>query len=118
MSDEGFGTRFGRSHESADRAEIESELLGPDPELRAEITDGLFQSHQRETNRFGLVIGQGANFHSADGLSLEELPDEFDERQHEFQDGPANFVRIGIPPGRAARRAETLDLGAKGFDLA
>ena len=71
-------------HQPSDRSEIQRQVLRSNPELRPEITNGLFEAHQREPHGFGLLRGQRARVHPPDRLPLQQLPDEFDERSTSF----------------------------------
>src|SRR6185436_358831 len=99
-----------------DRTQIEVQLLERDVELRREIDDGLLEAHERLPDVLGLVAGQRAGFHPADRLTLEDLADQLDERQHELQHGAPHFFRTRVPP-RRLRGRDVLDLLANGFDL-
>src|SRR5580765_7699239 len=104
------------SGQLADRPEIEVQILGLEAELLREITNRLFEPHQREADRLCFLGGQGVRVHSPDCLALQNLADEFHERQHELQHRPANVVRIGVPPGRRGAR-KSIQLGSQRLEF-
>jgi hypothetical protein len=46
--------------------------------------DLLLEPHEREAHTLDLFVGQRASFHSSDSLPFQQLPQEFDEREHEL----------------------------------
>src|SRR5688572_23765201 len=101
------------SYELADRAKIQVQVLGREVELRGQFADGVLEPHEGEANRLGLRIREGSGFHAANGLSLQQLADRFDQREHELADGPPYIVRIRVPARRGTQRAQALELGAQ-----
>jgi hypothetical protein len=63
------------------RPQIQIEFVGRDVELTREIGDGLLKTHQRQTDVLGLGVRERALFHAANRLPLEELADEFYQRE-------------------------------------
>ena len=84
---------------STPHSQIQVEVLRFQIELRPQISDGFLQPHQREAYGFGLLRGDGARFHAADGLAFHELPQELHERQHQLHHRTLHVIGIGIPPG-------------------
>src|SRR5688572_7452496 len=103
-------------HQLSNRTQVEIQVLNGNAELRGDVADRFLELHERAPDVFRLVVGQRAGFHAADRLSLEELADELDERQHQLRDRPLHIVGIRIPSGRRAHR-RALELAAQFFEL-
>jgi hypothetical protein len=105
---------FRKSHYPAERTEIEVEVLGAEPELRADLADRFFELHQRRADRLDFLPGQRLLLHPPDGLALHQLAQEFDDRQHQLGDRslhglglrfPAHRRNIALPPAAQLRAA-------------
>src|SRR5262245_23307884 len=88
----------------ANRSKIKIQLLWCNVELFGEIENRLLQLHEREADVLRFVFGERPGFHAPDRLTLEELPDQLDERQHELQHGPSHFLWIRVPSRRTRGR--------------
>ena len=60
--------------------------------------DLLFEPHEREAHTLHLFVGQRASFHTPHRLPFEELPQEFNEREHELGEPMFDPFRVNIHP--------------------
>ena len=98
-------------------SQIEVQLVGGYVELGRDVADGFLELHQRPPNLFDLMVRERAGVHTADCLPLEELPDEFDEGEHQLRDRLLNVVRVGVPAQRRCAAGGALELVSKVVEL-
>src|SRR5438045_8107408 len=79
--------------------------------------DLFLEAHERETHPLDFVVRQRASLHAANRLSLEKLPHEFHECEHELREPLLDIVGVDIHPlGEDATKpfdfaAELVELG-------
>src|SRR3990172_5648146 len=84
----------------AEGPEVEVQILRVEFEAFCELIDGLLELHQGDPDVLDLFGRQGLFLEASDGLALHQLADEFDEAEHELDDGTLDVFRIRIPSQR------------------
>jgi trehalose synthase len=106
------------SNETAERTEVEVQLVRRQSETLAHGPEGFLETHQRQANGLDLGVGQRARLHAPDRLPLEQLAQKLHERQHELRHGSLHVGGIGVPSRGARRRQAPLQFGAQRVDVA
>src|SRR5262245_6831623 len=87
----------GRSAKTAERAEVQVQLVDAQSETPRELGDRLLQPHQRQPDRLRLLGAQRARVHAANRLLLEQPSQELDQREDELGDGALNVLGTRVP---------------------
>src|SRR5260370_42405423 len=83
----------------AQRAEIEVQVGGSEPEMRGKFVDLGLQRHQRLTHVFDLLFSQRATLHPAYCLSLEKAAQQFNHTKRGFRQYLVNVLRRKVDSG-------------------
>ena len=83
--------------QSADRSEVEVQILRVELETFRELVDRLLELHQRYANVLDLFGGQGLFLEPSYGLTLHQFADKFDEAENKLYDRTLQIFGIGIP---------------------
>src|SRR2546423_12792321 len=83
------------SHELAERAEIDVEILIFQTEDLFQFFHAPFQKHEGLAEALDLVIGKRSVFHPPHGLPLHQLSEQIDQRQNELSEPALDVFRIG-----------------------
>src|SRR5919197_2505292 len=65
------------SHQLAERTEIEIEIFRRQSEFRADVADGLFETHECEADGFNFFTRERLLLHAPNGLPLHQLAQKF-----------------------------------------
>src|SRR5688500_6903841 len=96
--------QFGRREPEklSDRPLLAVEVLDFEAERLPQLLHALLELHASLAEALDLVVGERAGFHAADGLSLHELAEQFDDRQRELREAALDVVRVGVDARRQA----------------
>src|SRR3954471_13495308 len=94
------GRRRGNSEEVAERPEAQVEVAGVEAELALELFHALLELHERLAETIDLFVGQRRVVHPPQRLPFHQLPQEFDEREHELRQPALDRSRVGVDPSR------------------
>jgi len=97
-----------KSHQFAERTEIQVQFLRRQPELRSDLADRLLELHQRRTDGFGFLARQRLLLHAPDRLAFHQPTQEFDDGEDELHDRFLHVFGLGIPARRPRARFELL----------
>jgi hypothetical protein len=100
--------------QTANRSEVEVQILRVEFEALGNLKDGLLQLHQGNADVLDFFRREGFFFETPDGLALHQLTDELDESKDEFDDRALDVFWIGIPTQRRGLWGSSGSWGAWG----
>ena len=92
----GEAASFSSSAKSAQRTEVDVQILARESECRFELLHSLVELQEREPEAFNLFVRQRATIHAADGLMLQNFPQQFYHGQHESRKTVFDMFWIGV----------------------
>src|SRR6478672_441576 len=90
------------SQQPAQRAEVQVQVLVLKAELLLELLHALLEQHEGAVEALDLLVGQPAGVDAAQRLTLHQLAQELDDRQHEL--GEALLDALGVCVDAARQR--------------
>src|SRR5919109_3008488 len=91
--------------EVAERPEVQVQISVLEPEMRLQLLHAPVEPHERFAEPVDLVLAQVPLLHPGQRLSLHELAQELDQREHELREAALDLLGIGVhaPREGAAR---------------
>src|SRR5262249_9382879 len=82
------------------RTEVEVEVLRLEAELGSELLHALVELHEGLAEPLDLLVGERAAVDAPQCLTLHELTQELDDRQHELREPALDALRVGVDAPR------------------
>src|SRR5215211_5756414 len=102
----GLLLRVRLSKEVLERAEIEVELLVGEAEVLLQLLHPLLQRDQGLAESLDLVVAEAACLDPPYRLAFHQLPQQFDEREHELGEPTCDVLSIALDPHRRSTAAK------------
>jgi hypothetical protein len=90
---------------SAQRTEVDVQILVGEPEGFLELLHSLVQLQERKPKSFDLLVRQSAAIHATNGLMLQNFPEQFYHGQYESRKAVFDMFRVSVDAiGEGARK--------------